>query len=137
MRITTLRTLILPLLLAAFASTVCAEAAVTSNSIPQGDSARGQRLFGQCRTCHYPEKGFGHHNGPSLWSVFGREAGSAEGYEHYSDEMKHAGFVWTPELLDFWLGHMDTFLPDSTMIVFPLDAQQRADIIAYLQQFHD
>ncbi len=124
--------LLLALLPAAFA-----ESPPDAVPMPTGDAARGQILFGQCRTCHYPEKGFGHHNGPSLWAVFGRKAGSAEGYEHYSDEMKQAGFVWTPELLDFWLGHMDSFLPNSTMIVFPLDAQQRADVIAYLQQFHD
>lgn len=124
-------------LLLATLPTAFAETPPDTAPMPDGDAARGQILFGQCRTCHYPEKGFGHHNGPSLWAVFGRKAGSAEGYEHYSDAMKNAGFVWTPELLDFWLGHMDTFLPESTMIVFPLDAQQRADVIAYLRQFHD
>ncbi|HKY89829.1 MAG TPA: c-type cytochrome [Nevskiaceae bacterium] len=102
-----------------------------------GDVDRGRVVFGQCRTCHYPEKGYGHHNGPSLWAVFGRKAGSAEGYEHYSDELKNAGFAWTPELLDFWLANPRTFLPNSRMVVFPTTPQQRADLIAYLQQFHD
>lgn len=102
-----------------------------------GNAERGQAVFGRCRTCHYPEKGFGHHNGPSLWAVFGRKAGTAEGYAHYSEQMKRAGFVWTPELLDFWLANPQTFLRDSTMVVFPLSAQERADLIAYLKQFHD
>ena len=103
----------------------------------QGDAARGQLVFGQCRTCHYPEKGYGHHNGPSLWAIFGRKAGTAEGYAYYSDEMKQAGFAWTPELLDFWLANPRRFLPNSTMVVFETTPQQRADLIEYLQQFHE
>lgn len=104
---------------------------------PAGDATRGQAVFGRCRTCHYPEQGYGHHNGPSLWNLFGRKAGSAEGYAHYSEQLKNAGFIWTPELLDFWLANPQTFLRDSTMVVFPLSAQERADLIAYLQQFRE
>ncbi|NGY04862.1 c-type cytochrome [Solimonas terrae] len=116
-----------------------ADAPVMSAAAPApiGDVARGRKVFFQCRTCHYPEKAYGNHNGPNLYDVFGRKAGTREGYEHYSETMKHAGFVWTPQLLDFWLAHPDTFLPDSNMIVFPTTAQERADLIAYLQTFHD
>lgn len=103
----------------------------------KGDAARGQLVFGQCRTCHYPEMGYGHHNGPSLWNLFKRKAGTAEGYAHYSDEMKRAGFVWTPELLDFWLANPRRFLPNSTMVVFETTPQQRADLIEYLKQFQE
>lgn len=102
-----------------------------------GDPARGRKVFFQCRTCHYPEKAYGNHNGPNLYGIFGRKAGTREGYARYSETMKKAGFVWTPQLLDFWLAHPDSFLPGSTMIVFPTTAQERADLIAYLQQFHD
>ena len=102
-----------------------------------GDAARGRKVFFQCRTCHYPEKAYGNHNGPNLYGIFGRKAGTREGYEHYSETMKNAGFVWTPALLDFWLANPQTFLPDSNMIVFATTPQERADLIAYLQQFHD
>lgn len=120
-------------------SLLCAGSASADSAAPaiQGDAARGQLVFGQCRTCHYPENGYGHHNGPSLWNVFKRTAGTAEGYTHYSDEMKQAGFVWTPALLDFWLANPRRFLPDSTMVVFETTPQERADLIEYLKQFHD
>ncbi|HET8881198.1 MAG TPA: c-type cytochrome [Solimonas sp.] len=116
-----------------------ADAPVMASTKPalSGDAARGRKLFFQCRTCHYPEKAYGNHNGPNLYGIFGRKAGTREGYEHYSEAMKNAGFVWTPQLLDFWLAHPDTFLPDSSMIVFATTAQERADLIAYLMQFHD
>ncbi|MGH8443953.1 MAG: c-type cytochrome [Solimonas sp.] len=104
---------------------------------PAGDAARGKKVFFQCRTCHYPEKAYGNHNGPNLYGIFGRKAGTREGYAYYSGTMKNAGFVWTPQLLDFWLANPQTFLPDSAMVVFETSAQERADLIAYLQQFHD
>ncbi|AXQ28145.1 adenylate cyclase [Solimonas sp. K1W22B-7] len=104
---------------------------------PQGDAERGRLTFGQCRTCHYPEKTYGDHNGPNLYGIFGRKAGSLPSYAYYSDEMKKAGFDWTPELLDFWLANQGKFLPNSTMVVFETTPQQRADIIAYLKQFRD
>ncbi len=130
-----MRLLICLLLMACSASADAAEPA--SDAALSGDAARGQLIFGQCRTCHYPEKGFGHHNGPSLWAVFGRKAGSAEGYAYYSEELKQAGFVWTPELLDYWLANPRRFLPNSAMVVFETTPQQRADLIEYLKQFHE
>jgi cytochrome c len=104
---------------------------------PKGDAERGRLVFGQCRTCHYPEKTYGDHNGPNLYGIFGRKAGSVASYAYYSDQMKNAGFAWTPELLDFWLANMGKFLPESTMVVFETTPQQRADIIEYLKQFKD
>lgn len=100
-----------------------------------GDAERGRLAFAPCRTCHYPEQGYGHHNGPSLWEVFGRTAGTAAGYAYYSEELKSAGFAWTPELLELWLANPRRFLPNSTMVVFETTPQQRADLIEYLKQF--
>jgi len=108
-----------------------------SAEAPQGDAERGRLVFGQCRTCHYPEKAYGDHNGPNLHGIFGRKAGSRESYAYYSAEMKQAGFAWTPELLDFWLANPRKFLPDSTMVVFETTPQERADIIEYLKPFRD
>lgn len=99
-----------------------------------GDAARGRLVFAACRTCHYPESYVGHHNGPSLHRIFGRRAGSTD-FAGYSEVMKQSQFVWTPELLDYWLAHPNQFLRGSNMVSPPLhDAQQRADLIAYLRQ---
>jgi cytochrome c len=123
-----------------FKSFVCAALILIAADVraepPAGDLDHGRIVFAKCRTCHYPEKAVGNHNGPNLHGLFGRKAGTAEGYE-YSDQLKTAGFVWTPELLDFWLANPDRFLPKSKMIVFPTTPQDRADIIAYLRQFAD
>lgn len=104
--------------------------------LPTGDPERGRQVFQPCRTCHYPEPGFGNYNGPSLTGIFGRKAGTREGFAGYSKTLKDSGFVWTPELLDAWLASPGEFLADSSMIFVGIpDRQARADLIAYLQQF--
>jgi cytochrome c len=105
--------------------------------LPTGDPERGRQVFQPCPTCHYPEPGFGNYNGPSLSGIFGRKAGTREGFAGYSKVLKDSGFVWTPELLDAWLASPGEFLADSTMIFVGIpDRQARADLIAYLQQFN-
>ena len=50
--------------------------AVTMAEMPAGDAERGRVVFGSCRTCNGPEKGAGHQNGPALWNIFDRRAGT-------------------------------------------------------------
>jgi cytochrome c len=103
----------------------------------RGDPARGRQVFAGCRTCHYPERGYGHHNGPSLYAIFGRTAGTQPGFAYYSPWLASAGFVWTPETLDAWLAN-PTLFPQSTMVFVGIpDPQSRADLIAYLAGFRD
>lgn len=114
---------------------LCVATWVQAAGLPAGDVERGRLAFASCRTCHYPEQAVGHHNGPSLWNVFGRRAGSTD-FEYYSSVLKGANFTWTPELLDHWLSHPDTFLKGSAMVILPVkNAQDRADLIEYLKQF--
>lgn len=102
----------------------------------QGDIDNGRLVFGQCRTCHYPELFIGHHNGPNLHAIFGKVAGKQAGFDDYSETFKAAEFVWTPELLFTWLADIEAMFPETTMMSLGVpDPQQRADLIVYLQQF--
>lgn len=103
--------------------------------LPEGDAERGERVFWQCRTCHYPEQAVGHNNGPGLWNIFGQQVGSQPGFE-YSATLQQASFVWTPELMDVWLQDPARFMPGNMMMSPGIsDAQQRADLIEYLRGF--
>ena len=103
-----------------------------------GDPVRGRQIFAACRTCHYPEQGYGNHNGPSLFAIFGRRAGTREGFLYYSDALKRSNLVWSPALLDAWLANPGSFLPGTTMMFVGIpDARDRADLIAYLAQFRE
>ena len=101
-----------------------------------GDAEKGRLVFAQCRTCHYPEKIVGHHNGPSLHAIFGKVAGKQAGFDDYSETFKMAQFVWTEDLLFAWLANVETMFPETTMMSLGVkDPQQRADLIAYLRRF--
>lgn len=103
--------------------------------MPPGDPAKGRLVFGPCRTCHYPEAAMGHNNGPNLHRIFGKVVGEQPGFEYYSEDFKNAQFVWTPELMFAWLENPMAMFPGSTMMSLGVpDAQQRADLIAYLKQ---
>ena len=101
----------------------------------EGDPERGRLVFGPCRTCHYPEKVMGHNNGPSLHRIFGKVVGKQDGFEYYSETFKQAQFVWTPALMYAWLEHPMRMFPGSHMMSLGVqDAQDRADLIAFLAQ---
>ncbi len=106
-----------------------------SPAMPEGDFERGRLIFGQCRTCHYPEPEMGHNNGPNLHRIFGQVAGKQPGFEYYSETFREAEFVWTPQLLFLWLADPLAMFPDTTMMARGIpDPQQRADLIAYLKR---
>ena len=99
----------------------------------EADPENGRRVFARCRSCHTLPEGGANLTGPNLWGVFGREAGSLEGY-NYSPAMAAADFVWTAEQLDAWLNNPRTFLPGNKMSFAGVrDEQDRRDLIAWLK----
>ena len=113
-------------------------AAASSAEPLAGDAQRGQLVFGACRTCHYPDRGAGHQNGPNLWNIFGRKAATQTDFGYYSAALKNSGIVWAPVTLDAWLANPTTFVKGTSMMTLGVpDAQSRADLIAYLAGFSD
>lgn len=110
------------------------QAAVAALPAPYNEASyeAGRRVFAQCRSCHVIDEGAPHRVGPNLHGVFGREIGTAEGF-NYSQPVRDADFVWTAEQLDHWLQNPQTFLPGNRMAFAGVrDETQRRDLIAYL-----
>jgi cytochrome c len=103
----------------------------------EGDATRGARVFQRCYSCHSIDPNeTAQLQGPSLYRVVGRKAASVAGFA-YSDAMKTkgaAGLTWTVDALDRFIADPETFIPGTPMVVLPPldDAQERADLIAYL-----
>ena len=98
-----------------------------------GDPERGAKGFRQCAACHSLAPGR-HKTGPSLANIWGRKAGTIEGFSRYSEVLKHADVVWDEETLDAWLADPQAVVPKNRMIFRSIeDAQARADLIAYLK----
>ena len=99
-----------------------------------GDPAAGKKVFRKCQACHTVQEGK-HRQGPSLYGVIGRKAGTAEGFKNYSDAMKNHDVVWDEASLNAYLEDPKATVPGNKMVFVGLKkAEERADIIAYLKQ---
>ena len=57
------------------------------------DASLGEKVFGKCRACHQVGGTAKNGVGPELNGLFGRKAGSVEGY-NYSTAYKELDKVW-------------------------------------------
>ena len=104
-----------------------------------GDAEKGKAAFTKCAICHQVGPGAKALVGPELNDIVGRKAASIADYTIYSAGMKKlgdSGWVWTEENIDKWIADPKAIIPDSPMALafqgIP-DANERADIIAYLK----
>ena len=111
---------------------ICAAGTVAAQS---GEPAKGERLFNQqCKTCHTVDKGGANGLGPNLFGLFGRKAGTNEGFAS-SDAIKKSGIVWDDATLADYLKDPKGKVPDTKMVYAGLKRpEQLADIIAYLKK---
>jgi cytochrome c len=108
--------------------------AFASGAQAEGDAVKGQAVFARCSTCHALTPDKAKPMGPHLQGLFGRNAGTIEGAHFYSDAMKTSGIVWDEATLDKYLAAPAQSMPGTTMMIGVADAQQRADLIAYLKE---
>ena len=112
---------------------------LVSISIPSGtasaaaDLAAGKKVFRKCAACHAVGKDDGHRIGPNLHGLFGRKAGSAEGFR-YSKAMTNSNVIWSEETLERYLAGPKSFIPGNRM-PFPglPKATDRRDVISFLK----
>ncbi len=99
------------------------------------DAAAGQRVFNQCRACHQVGDKARNLVGPILNGLFGRTAGTVEGYT-YSSANKTSGIVWDEGTFRTYIKDPKATIP-GTKMVFPgiKDEQRITDLIAYLHTF--
>ena len=99
----------------------------------QGDPEKGEKVFNKCKACHVVDKEQ-NRVGPHLVGIFGRPAGSVEGFK-YSDAMQSSGVVWEEETMAAYLKDPKSYIAGNRM-VFPglRKDEEIADLLAYLQE---
>jgi cytochrome c len=96
-----------------------------------GDAVHGKAVFEKrCTGCHAMDAD---REGPRLRGVFGRKAGSVEGFT-YSAGLKTSGITWNDATLERWLSDPDLVVKDNNMSIAVPKAEERRDLIAYLKQ---
>lgn len=94
----------------------------------------GKRVYLMCRSCHSTEADGRHKVGPNLNGIFGRKAGSADGFK-YSDVVVNSGIVWSEETINEWLVKPKNFLPGNKMAFAGVPKEDdRKALIAYLKK---
>ena len=100
----------------------------------EGNTSRGQRLFGACAACHSLQADE-NLTGPSLAGLWNRKAGSLPSFTRYSPALKSANIVWNDKTLDEWINDTQHLVPGNEMTFVGMkDARQRADLLAFLKE---
>lgn len=95
------------------------------------DPVRGEEIYKRCQGCHSIDR---NRTGPKHLGLFGRKAGSVEGFS-YSKAMRESGIVWDEATLDKFLENPRGVVPGTRMTYAGVkDPQERADLIEYLKQ---
>ncbi len=104
-------------------------------AVKPGDAAKGASSFRMCASCHQVGPSARSGFGPHLNGVFGRRAGTADGYP-YSPAMKQSAVVWNEQTLAAFLRDPGKVVPGTKMRFWGIgNEQQIANLLAYLRQF--
>ena len=110
---------------------VVAEGPPFEEVFASADAAAGEGEFRPCSSCHALDGSDG--VGPHLNGVVDREVASVDGFG-YSGALVAVADVWTPEALNGFLTNPSDYAPGTAMNFRGIrDAQDRANLIAYLQ----
>jgi len=120
---------------------ICAAACIATTVTAQdGDAAKGEALYQQCVACHQIGEGAVDRIGPHLNHIFDRAAGVSEDFR-YSKGFKRAadgGLTWDYATLDAFIENPRALVSQTRMSFRGIaDADERADLMAYLRVFSD
>ena len=114
---------------------LAALAAIAPSAVRAQDAAAGEKVFAVCRACHQVGETAKNAVGPVLNGLFGRRAGTVEGYA-YSPANKSSGIVWDEAVFRDYIKDPRAKIPGTKMVYAGLKDEQRiSDLIAYLKQF--
>jgi len=102
---------------------------------PTKDISNGERQFARkCSVCHTLQVDGKRRAGPTLFGVFGRKAGTLEGYP-YSEALLQSDIVWDEATIDrLFKDGPDIVTPGTKMPIQRMkDEQDRRDLVTFLQ----
>jgi len=115
------------------AALVLATCAMASPALADGDVKKGAKVFKKCKACHVVDKEK-NKVGPHLVGLFGRKAGTLEGYK-YSKAMIEYGVEWDEETLAAYLAAPKKVVKGTKMAFAGLKKEEQIeDVIAYLEE---
>lgn len=100
--------------------------------------ATGDRLHGQCVSCHTVAAGGAHINGPNLWNIVNRPGGGSVAGYSYSEGMKAHTPAWSYDELYKFLEAPSRYVRGTKMSFGGISrSNDRIALIAYLRSLSD
>ena len=97
------------------------------------DVAAGERSWNKCRACHQIGEGAKNIVGPQLNGLFGRTAGTVDGYS-YSAANKNSGITWDEAVFAEYIKDPRAKIPGTKMVFAGIKKpKERKELIAYLK----
>ncbi|HKK86722.1 MAG TPA: cytochrome C [Roseovarius sp.] len=118
--------------------------ALAAPALAEGDAAKGEKDFRQCKACHMIQSPDGEmivrggRVGPNLYGVIGRTAGSVEDFRYSKDHAALAdeGVVWDEENIVEYMTDPSEFIGGRSKMTFKL-RKGGENIAAYLATFSE
>lgn len=99
------------------------------------DAAAGEKVFARCRACHQIGETAKNTIGPKLNGLFGRKAGSVEGF-NYSPANKDSGLTWDQANFAEYIEDPKKFMPGNRMAFAGIKKPDEiVNLIAFLKQY--
>jgi cytochrome c len=126
----------LPIGLAFCMAMLAVDRAAAQTTPPPAKPPDGAVLFKQqCALCHTTNVSDPPRQGPTLFNIVGREAGTAGGFR-YSPGFADAKFKWDEQKLDTWLVDPQAMIPGAIMPYKQARPELRMAIVSYLKELH-
>ena len=99
------------------------------------DAENGKAVWNKCRACHQVGEGAKNLVGPVLNGLFGRKAGTVEGF-NYSESNKTSGITWDEPTFREYIKNPKAKIPNTKMVFVGLsDERDIEDLLAFLKQY--
>lgn len=99
------------------------------------DAAAGEKVFARCRACHQVGETAKNTVGPKLNGLFGRKAGSIEGFK-YSPANTDSGVIWDEKVFAEYIEDPKKFMPGNRMAFAGIKRPDEIqNLIAFLKQY--
>lgn len=90
-----------------------------------------------CGTCHTIDPSAAPRQGPNLFGVVGRRAGSLAGFKYSPAFTAGKGdIVWDAASIDRWITDPQAMIPGAVMLYKQADPEKRRLVIEFLQTAH-
>jgi cytochrome c len=103
------------------------------NAASAGNAQTGEAVFKRaCATCHSIDPAKPKLTGPTLKGIVGKKAATGD-FKRYSPGLRQSAITWDTATLERYLANPRDVVKGGTMLFRLPRPQDRADVIAYLQ----